>query len=163
LTKVVVTCAAFFGVATYTANASAQGWLADRRYTEGEGIKTGDLELHPGVGGEVGYDSNWFYRSNKTGANIVNGAPTEPPAGAVVFRLTPSFYGSKLGPQRSGTPDGKPPESRFFTFRGGVSATGRAFIGTDDRSSDFKKQHNVSVAADARGDFNQGHPIGFGI
>ena len=46
-------------------SALAQEWLKDRRYEEGAGIRTGDLELHPGIGGEVGYDSNYFLRTNK--------------------------------------------------------------------------------------------------
>src|SRR5690349_3139001 len=64
---------------SWSGTASAQGWLADRRYTEGAGIRTGDVELHPGIGGEVGYDSNWFYRSSKEGPTIANGAPALPP------------------------------------------------------------------------------------
>ena len=39
-------------------------WLKDRRYAEGVGVREGDLELHPGIAGEVGYDSNWFLRSS---------------------------------------------------------------------------------------------------
>ncbi len=138
--------------------ASAQGWLADRRYTEGPGIKAGDLELHPGIGGEVGYDSNWFLRSSETGANIINGAPTNPPADAAVVRISPSFYVSTLGQQRL-NPDGVQRLSpRFVTFRGGVSATGRFFIGKG-----FSDQHNVSLNADGRLDLNQGNPISFGV
>src|SRR4051812_23409192 len=76
----------------WPSEAHAQGWLGDPRIAEGPGIRTGDLELHPGIGGEVGYDSNWFLRSSTSGANIVNGAPNNPPADAAVFRITPSFY-----------------------------------------------------------------------
>src|SRR5436190_14311003 len=72
--------AAFAGaVCASESTASAQGWLADRRYTEGTGIRAGDLELHPGIGGEIGYDSNWFLRSHKEGPTIANGAPALPP------------------------------------------------------------------------------------
>lgn len=56
--------------------AAAQGWLKDRRYQEGAGIRAGNLELHPGVGGEIGYDSNWFLRTSKEGPQFINGAPT---------------------------------------------------------------------------------------
>jgi len=145
-------------ILAYSSNASAQGWLADRRYTEGAGIRAGDLELHPGIGGEVGYDSNWFLRSHKEGANIVNGPPRLPPADAAVFRLTPSFYISTLGAQRTdiaGIPRTTP---RLISFRGGVSATGRAFLGDQ-----MSRQHNVSVASDARLDVNQGRPVGLGV
>lgn len=138
----------------WSSTASAQGWLADRRYTEGAGIRAGDLELHPGIGGEVGYDTNWFLRSSKSGANLANGAPRAPVRDAAVFRITPSFYISTLGTQRQ---DGKP-EPRTVSFRGGISATGRAFIGEG-----MSKQHNVGLAADARLDINQGRPIAFGV
>src|SRR5262249_12358835 len=118
---------------SWSGTASAQGWLGDRRYAEGAGIRTGDLELHPGIGGEVGYDSNWFYRSHKEGPTIANGGPdgpgkSGPPADAVIFRVTPSFYVSTLGQQR--TENGiTRTEPRTISFRGGISATGRAFIG----------------------------------
>lgn len=139
---------------TYSSTASAQGWLADRRYTEGPGIRTGDLELHPGIGGEVGYDSNWFLRSHTEGQNIVNGPPNLPPRDAAIFRITPSFYVSTLGLQR--LTDGTTPVSRrVLSFRGGVSATGRFFIGEE-----MSRQHNVGISSDARLNINQGRPVG---
>lgn len=141
-----------------TQDALAQGWLADRRYAEGAGIKTGDLELHPGIGGEVGYDSNWFQRSNAEGPNVVNGAPNLPPRDAAVFRITPSFYVSTLGAQRLTDTGAPQPRSRLLVFRGGVSATARFFIGKE-----MSDQHNVSLNADARLDINQGQFIGFGV
>src|SRR5688572_16244547 len=95
-----VAVAAAFACSIWSGTSSAQGWLADRRYAEGPGIKTGDLELHPGVGGEVGYDSNWFLRSHTEGPNIANGPPTLPPRDSAIFRLTPSFYVSTIGVQR---------------------------------------------------------------
>lgn len=140
-----------------SSTAKAQGWLADRRYAEGAGIKTGDLELHPGVGGEVGYDSNWFYRSQTEGANVVNGAPNQPVRDAAIFRITPSFYVSTLNYQRLNDA-GTRVEPRFVTFRGGVSATGRLFLGKE-----MSRQHNVGIASDARVDLNAGRPIGFGL
>src|SRR5690606_6838709 len=115
----------------WSGQALAQGWLADRRFTEGPGIRTGDLELHPGIGGEVGYDSNWFLRSHTEGPNVANGPPALEPREAAVFRLTPSFYVSTLGKQRLDTYGLTRPEPRTLAFRGGVSATGRAFIGEE--------------------------------
>lgn len=145
-------------MAGWSSPASAQGWLADRRYAEGPGIRTGDLELHPGIGGEVGYDSNWFLRSHTEGANIINGPPRLPPADAAIFRITPSFYVSTLGVQRMDTTGTARPEPRTISFRGGVSATGRAFLGKE-----VSRQHNIGVASDARLDINQGRPIGLGV
>ena len=138
--------------------AAAQGWLADRSVAEGAGIRTGDLELHPGVGGEVGYDSNWFLRSSKEGATIANGAPNLPVRDALVFRITPSFYVSTLGQQRMAANGVPTASSRLISFRGGVSATGRIFVGKE-----MEKQHNVSVNADARMDVGAGRPISFGV
>lgn len=141
-----------------TGTASAQGWLAERRYTEGPGIRTGDLELHPGIGGEVGYDSNWYLRSHEEGPGVLNGPPANPPADAAVFRLTPSFYVSTLGMQRLQENGTERVEPRMVSFRGGVSATGRAFIGKE-----MSRQHNIGVNADARLDIAQGRPLGFGV
>ncbi|MBX3259984.1 MAG: hypothetical protein KIS78_04045 [Labilithrix sp.] len=154
-------CAVAAGAAallSWTSEASAQGWLADRRYTEGPGIRTGDLELHPGIGGEVGYDSNWFYRSHTEGPNISNGPPALPPADAAIFRITPSFYVSTLGQQRLDAAGNSRLEPRVVSFRGGVAATGRFFIGKD-----MGRQHNIGLNSDARLDINQGRPIGFGV
>lgn len=137
--------------------ASAQGWLADRKFTEGPGIRAGDLELHPGIGGEVGYDSNWFGRSSNSGPLIANGDPNLPPRDAAVLRLTPSFYVSTLSQQRL-SDNGQRVEPRFFTFRGGISATGRMMIGKE-----MSDQASLGLAADARGDFNAGNPVAFGL
>ncbi|NHB12527.1 hypothetical protein GWK53_39335, partial [Burkholderia cepacia] len=116
------------------------------------------LELHPGVGGEVGYDSNWFLRSSNTGATLVNGAPALPVADAAVFRITPSLYLSTLSQQRL-TDNGVPQTtSRFVTFRGGLSATARFFLGKE-----FTDQHNVGLNADARVGFNEGRPVAVGL
>ena len=46
-----------------TVGAQEQTWLADRRYREGPGFLAGDWELHPGLGAEFGYDSNYFRRA----------------------------------------------------------------------------------------------------
>jgi len=140
--------------------ADAQEFLKDRRYQEGIGVRSGDFEFHPGIAGEVGYDSNWFLRSEKSGANVINAAPNAPVEGAGVLRITPSLSLSTLGPQRleEGAAAQEPPRVQF---RGGLSATYREFIITSD--DNLRKQRNVSGAADARVDVNPGRPLGFGI
>lgn len=45
----------------------AQAWLEDRRRAEGPGFRLGDFELHPGIGLELGYDSNLFYSPDSPG------------------------------------------------------------------------------------------------
>jgi hypothetical protein len=133
--------------------------MKDRRYQEGPGIKAGDLELHPGIGGEIGYDSNWFLRSFKDDATLVNAAPANPPREGGVLRITPSFSVSTMGTQRQEGGATAVPTSRTITFRGSVSATYREFFGAEE----IRKQRNVSGTAGARLDVNSGRPISFGV
>lgn len=148
------------GAASFLAlpnEASAQEWLKDRRAAEGAGIRTGDVEIHPGIGGEIGYDSNWFLRSYKEDPRFANGAPQRPPIDGGVIRITPSIAISTLSTQRldnNGVPQTPP-----VTFRAGASATYREFIGPEE----LRDQRNVSINANARLDLNPGRPIGFGV
>lgn len=142
-----------FAAATFASkSAHAQAWLRDRTYQEGIGIRAGDVELHPGVGAEVGFDSNWFVRSHVTGANILNGAPNSPIREAAVLRVTPSFTISSLSAQRLNG------ENPSFTYRGTVAASYREFIGTE-----VNDQRNVNLHAFFRGDILPGRPIGLGF
>jgi hypothetical protein len=141
-------------------------WLKDRRYTQGIGIREGDLELHPGVAGEFGYDSNWFLRSSSN-AGYQNSGPTSPPIPALVFRVTPSLYLSTLSPQRR--EDSGPSEPPGVMFRAGVNLTYREFIGVSGSSAanqpqnDISQQRNVGGAADARLDISPERPLGGAI
>jgi hypothetical protein len=136
-------------------SASAQEWLKDRRYQEGPGYRTGDLELHPGIAGELGYDSNWLLRSDKSGPNITNGAPALPPEGAGVMRITPSLTMSTIGSQRKeGQAQGSGPQNVEFTA--GLAATYLEFFGSET----IRKQRNVSGSANARLTILPGHPWG---
>jgi hypothetical protein len=130
--------------------ASAQQWLKDRRYQEGEGLRAGDFELHPGIGGEVGYDSNWFLRSSSTDPRVTNGNPVE----GGVIRITPSLTLQTLGGQRT---EGAPPGP--FAFSAGVAATYREFLGPQE----LRDQRNISGNAFVRADINRGKPVGFDV
>jgi hypothetical protein len=149
----------------YVSQADSPQWLKDRRYNEGIGIRAGDLEIHPGLAGEAGYDSNYFLRSDKQ--NVDNGPPFEPPIPALEFRLTPSLYLSTLGPQRrEGDLYAEPPSVRF---RAGVNATYREFIGlssdpvASQPQNDISRQRNIGGAADARLDILPERPWGAAI
>lgn len=153
----------------FVAQPDSPQWLKDRRYNEGEGIRTGDLELHPGIAGEFGYDSNWFYRTSKTFSPTPaeNGPPNTPPIPALEFRLTPSLYLSTLGAQRrEGDLVAEPPS---VAFRAGVNATYREFIGVSSDpvasqpQNDISKQRNIGGAADARLDILPQKPFGAAI
>lgn len=150
----------------YVAQSDSPQWLKDRRYNEGEGVRAGDLELHPGIAGEFGYDSNWFYRSDKTftPTPALNGPPNTPPIPALEFRLTPSLYLSTLGAQRrEGDLVAEPPS---VAFRAGVNATYREFIGVSSdpvasqSQNDISQQRNIGGAADARLDILPQKPFG---
>jgi hypothetical protein len=130
-------------------------WLKDRRYSEGVGVRTGDFELHPGIAGEVGYDSNWFLRSSRVGA--LNGPPVLP---ALEFRITPSLALSTLGPQRREADTGSAMPD--VAFRAGVSGTYREFAGVsnDPGAGSLSDQRNISLLADARLEIEPERPVG---
>ncbi len=140
-------------------------WLKDRRYAEGIGIREGDFELHPGIAGEVGYDSNYFLRSTGSGFANSGGAPNfAPPIPALVFRITPSLYISTIGPQRrEGDVIAQPPSVRF---RAGISATYREFVGlssdpvASQPQNDISAQRNIGGNADARLEISPERPFG---
>src|SRR5262249_32061173 len=130
-----LSCAVFaVGLCVSTAAiAQDQVWLKDRRYTEGTGIRTGDLELHPGLAGEFGYDSNYFLRSE---------TDTPKPASSLRLRITPSLSLSTLSQQRREGDEGAEPPK--VAFRAGVAATYNEFIATDSADKDaLSKQRNV--------------------
>jgi hypothetical protein len=124
-----------FGLAYSTAAvAQEQVWLKDRRYSEGMGIRTGDLELHPGLGAEFGYDSNYFLR-----------ADDENPIPALRLRIVPSFSLSTLSQVRREGDNGQaePPK---VGFRAGVAASYNEFIATDSVNQDaLSKQRNIGA------------------
>ena len=135
------------GVASFLAllipaNAHAQAWLKDRAASEGSGIKTGNLEVHPGIGTEVGYDSNWFLRSSSTDRLVLNGEVNGlPVVGLPVLRITPSISLSTLSGDRIGGIPGDPPK---FKFRVSGAATYREYL-----SGDWSNQRNVAGALNA--------------
>lgn len=140
------------------ASSDSPAWLRDCRYNEGIGVRSGDLELHPSIAGEVGYDSNWFLRSDKSG--FENSAPAAPVIPALEFRVTPALYLSTLGPQRKEGDANAQPES--VRFRAGVNATYREFVGlSNDPNGTVNGQRNISGAADARLEIAPERPFGF--
>jgi hypothetical protein len=147
--------------AQYVAQPDSPEWLKDRRYNEGIGLRSGDLEIHPGIAGEGGYDSNYMLRS--TTQNVSNGPPSAPVIPALEFRVTPSFYISTLGQQRREGDTGLPSP---LGFRAGFNATYRELVGlsSDPAASqpqnDIAAQRNLSGAADARLDILPERPVG---
>ncbi|HXX69773.1 MAG TPA: outer membrane beta-barrel protein [Polyangiaceae bacterium] len=147
----------------YTPQADTPQWLKDSRYSDGIGVRAGDFEFHPGIAGEVGYDSNWFQRSSQQGVD--NGPPAAPVIPAVEFRVTPSLYMSLAG--ASSQESSSVATSPAVAFRAGITATYRAFLGTTSDASqsqnDIAGQANVGGSADARLDILPGRTVGGAI
>jgi hypothetical protein len=145
--------AAALVVTTTTLSASAQQpWIQDRKYGEGIGIRSGDLELHPGVAGELGYDSNYFQR-----------APREEGGPIPVWRLrvTPHLTLKTLGPQRRET--GGEQALPTVNFNAGVYLSANAIFSADSDhpDSDQVSDHNHLAAGAAFGlDILPGRPWG---
>jgi hypothetical protein len=74
--------------------ANAQAWLPDRQYTEGPGIRVGNLELHPGLAVRGGWDSNVFR---------TKGDAAYPRLSSGLISITPHLHLSTLGTQRATT------------------------------------------------------------
>ena len=127
-----------------SALAQEQAWLKDRKYSEGMGYRLGDLEVHPGLAGEFGYDSNMFLRADDE--NVVD---------VYRIRITPSLSLSTLGPQRRG--DGPPPK---VTFSAGVAGTYNEYIDAGDSGEDVSDFRNVGANADANLTINPQGPFG---
>ncbi len=128
------------GVAILSSSiANAQVWLKDRAASEGPGVKAGNFEVHPGIGSEVGYDTNWFLRSSSTDQNALNGSGNGLPVlGLAALRITPSLSLSTLSGDRMSGAAGAPP---MFKFRATGAATYREFL-----SGEYGNQRNTSGA-----------------
>lgn len=133
---------------TVAGNAAAQeqAWLKDPKVGEGIGYRLGDLELHPGLAGEFGYDSNMFLRHS-----------SENPISVWRVRVTPSLSLSTLKGERRGVEQAP----RKVEFRAGVAGTYNEYIPAGDTDgenvSDFR---NVGANADAALTINPQGPFG---
>jgi hypothetical protein len=151
---------AFGSVLFTSARADAQEWLRDRMYQEGAGIRTGDLEWHPGIAAEGGYDSNYFLRTDTVGGacrtGCINGSPIAPVQGTPVMRITPSLSLATLGPQRrEGSNSSDLP---VVNFRLNASGTYREFFGQLT-----PEQRNFSADVNSRLDILPERPLGGAI
>lgn len=111
-------------------SSSGGGWLADRDRTQGPGFRVGDFELHPGIGVEVGYDSNLYY----TDDNPAPGAPWHR-VDSGILRVTPHLLFTTLtGERAEGGGEGSSPSAPpTVTFQGGISAAYYEFFADPNR------------------------------
>jgi hypothetical protein len=102
--------------------AAAQAWAADRSRAEGHGIRLGNFELHPGIGSELGYDSNVFL--------------SEDAEDSVVLRVAPAVYLSTLSAERLGD------EVPKLSFRFGASGAFKYYFA--------QSEGDIGVGQDAK-------------
>jgi len=138
---------AALAVATLPLDASAQAWVSNPDFSEGNGIRAGNLELHPSLGGEFGYDSNYFRASQSEGVIDV-----------LRLRITPSITLGTLGARRRNSPT--PPS---VTFLAGAHVAYNEVIPLSSASSDASKQRNAGVGADAKLDVYPQGKVGFDL
>lgn len=157
--------AAAVTLASHSSNVGAQAFLSDPRVTNGLGVKAGSFEFHPGVAGEIGYDSNYFQRSGNTTpprAGNNNDPQLEPLIGAYRLRVTPSLsfltYGRRAGEEGAG-----PPPS--VNFSGNLAASYNALFATESKNADAvsNQSNNVSATAGLGADILPGKPWGADI
>ena len=148
-----IAVAATFSAAT----ASAQVWLRDRANTEGPGIRSGDLELHPGIAAEVGYDSNYFQRAPDGGDKA--GAIPYPVVDTARLRITPSFYVSTLTAQRK---EGAPAPPPSVAFNAGAALVYSEFL-SNTGANQLGRSREFGVVGDLAIAFAPGRPVGFNI
>ena len=134
-----------------TAGAQEPTWLGDRDTREGAGFRVGDFELHPGIGVDFGYDSNYFRRNS-----------SEDIIGALMLRVSPHFGVSTLGADRRGD-DAPPPD---VNFRFDVRATYNEFFpvsGSEGGQDLLQEQRNIGGDASVSLDILPGREWGGNI
>jgi hypothetical protein len=104
--------------------AAAQEWLADRSRAEGRGIRLGDFELHPGLGTEIGYDSNIYL------------AEPDEEQDSAILRVSPHLYLSTLTSERLQG------QRQRLSFRAGASAAFKYYFAPSEA--------DIGVRQDAR-------------
>lgn len=110
----------------------AQAWLSDRARAEGPGFRLGDFELHPGIGLEVGYDSNLY---------VADGSGMSPLVDTGVLRATAHLLVSTRGQQRRQEGEGGGGEGGgggaqpSVAFRGGLNGSFYHFFADAGRTN----------------------------
>lgn len=138
---------AALAVALAPLDASAQAWLGSADFSEGAGIRAGNFELHPSIGAEFGYDSNF------TRASAAEG-----PVDVLKLRVTPSLTLSTLGKARRNAE--APPD---FTFVAGAHASYFELFPLDSDESEISKRRNLAAGVNTRLDVFPYRKFGFDL
>jgi hypothetical protein len=138
-----LTCAVLAFALGYPALAIAQEqvWVRDSRYGAGPGLRAGDLEFHPGIGAEFGYDSNY---------GLSAGADKgEPRTDLFALHITPSVTVATVGQERRES-EGASSAVPKVTFQAGIAATYSHFISTGSAQSDAVGQPPLGASGNLR-------------
>jgi hypothetical protein len=138
---------AALAVALAPVKAMAQAWVGNPDFSEGVGVRAGNLELHPSVGAEFGYDSN-FLRA----------AESEGPVDVLKLRVTPSITLSTLGNARRNS--SSPAD---VVFAGGAHASYFELFPLDSSNSAIRSRRNVALGADVKLDAFPKRKVGFDL
>lgn len=138
---------AALAVALAPLDASAQAWVGSPDFSEGVGVRAGNFELHPSVGAEFGYDSNF------TRASAAEG-----PVDVLKLRVTPSLTLSTLGKARRNAET--PPN---VTLVAGAYASYFELFPLDSENSDVSKRRNVAAGVNAKLDVFPFRKVGFDL
>lgn len=142
--------------ATSAVAQQSQPWLDDRRFGGGIGVRAGDLELHPGIAGEMGFDSNFYQSAGKVtpdgmavaipaeyqplqpdGSRVgAAGRFNEPRVGVFRFRVTPSLSLKTLSRQRM-EGDGAGATPPKVTLDANAAVSYNELVSADSLYSDF--------------------------
>jgi hypothetical protein len=124
-------------------------WAGDRALGEGQGIKTGSVEWHPGASAEMGFDSNYLQRSGTT-EDEENFGPVVP---SLRLRVTPQLTLRTLDTTREGSESALPP-AFMFALTGAASYSEFFPFGDDsDANAEFRRLRNLSGGAGLDLDF----------
>jgi hypothetical protein len=138
---------AALAVALLPRAASAQAWVSNPDFSEGIGIRAGNFELHPSVGAEFGYDSNYYRASESEGVVDV-----------LKLRITPSLTLSTLGSARRNSPT--PPD---VIFSAGAYASYHEVFPLGDGESQVSETRNVAVGVDTKLNVFPSRKVGFDL
>ena len=140
-----------------SAASQAPTWLLDRKGAEGVGIRAGNFEIHPGVGVEGGYDSNFFRRSSTVDPTIANSPPNAPVEASGRLRVTPSISLATIGARRLSDGQGTVRPTAHFDLQ--ADASYLEFFG----SNTLQRNRNVSANGRAVLQLFPGRPVGFDV
>lgn len=129
---------AALAVAIAPLKASAQAWVTNPDLSEGEGIRAGNFELHPSLGAEAGYDSNYFRASDQEFQGNGKSAVVD----VYKLRFTPSLTLSTLGRERLG---GAKPN---VAFGAAAFLSYYQLFAADKDNADVAKRSNLGAGAD---------------